>query len=132
MMRYFRYYSKVLLLICLPFTANALTAEQRMESPAMEQQAREIFKQIRCVVCSGESINDSNAGLAKEIRVLIRKQLNSGKNEQQIIDMLVVSYGDEILMKPPLNQNTLLLWGAPLLFLLFGAGFIALFFRKNK
>ena len=120
-----------LLLTLLPFSALALTAEERLSDPAKEQQAHEIFKQLRCVVCSGESINDSKADIAKSLRVLVREKISEGSTEQQILSEITNSYGDSVLMKPPVNQKTFILWIGPAVILLIGVAFLALFFRQK-
>jgi len=121
----------LLILTLFPFCAFALTAEQRLEDPAKEKQAHEIFKQIRCVVCSGESINDSKADIAKSLRILIREKVSEGMKEKQIIHEITQSYGDEVLMKPPVNQKTFLLWAGPAIILLIGIIILALSFRQK-
>jgi cytochrome c-type biogenesis protein CcmH len=121
----------LLILFLLPFSAVALTSEERLSDPDKEKQAHEIFKQIRCVVCSGESINDSKADIAKSLRVLIRQRVSQGMAEKQIIDEIINSYGESILMKPPFNKNTLILWIAPLFILIAGIVIIFIFFRQK-
>jgi len=122
----------ILILIILPSYSFALTAEEHLENPAQEQQARDIFRQIRCVVCSGESINDSKADLAKEMRVMIRNEIDKGRSEEQIINELTQSYGIEILMTPPVIKETSILWFFPIIAILLGVSFIAYFFNKNN
>ncbi len=92
--------------------------------PVMESRARDMQRQLRCLVCQGESIDESNSPLAGDLRRLVREQMVAGKSDQQIRDYLVARYGDFILMKPPVQPNTWLLWLAPFL-VLGGAGAVA-------
>lgn len=92
-----------------------------LEDPAQETQARALMREIRCLVCPGESIADSNAELAVDLRALVRSRMAAGESPDQIKTWLLERYGDAILLRPPLHGGTLLLWGAPLLFLLIGA-----------
>ena len=85
--------------------------------PAMEARARNLQRQLRCLVCQGESIDESGATLAADLRHLVRQQIADGQSDQQIKDFLVARYGDFILMKPPLQPDTWLLWLAPFLVL---------------
>ena len=119
------------ILILFPFSALALTAEERLEDPVKEQMAHEIFKQIRCVVCSGESINDSKADIAKSLRVLVREKISEGDTEKQIISQITQSYGDTVLMKPPVNKKTFILWIGPVIILLIGTIFLVIFFKAK-
>ena len=120
-----------IILLLFPLSTFALTAEKRLEDPKKEQQAHEIFKKIRCVVCSGESINDSKADIAKSLRVLVREKIQQGKDEEQILSYITNSYGDSVLMKPPVNKKTFLLWAGPVIILLISISVLALFFRQK-
>lgn len=93
----------------------------QLDNPKQEERAKALFKEIRCVVCSGESINDSNADLAQDMRRLIRQKIQDGETDETIIHFFVENYGNEILMEPTLNQSTYILWFAPFIFLLLGA-----------
>jgi len=85
--------------------------------PALESRARNLQRQLRCLVCQGESVDESNSEFAADIRHLVRQQIGSGKSDTQVLDFLVERYGDFILMKPPLQSDTWLLWLAPFLVL---------------
>jgi cytochrome c-type biogenesis protein CcmH len=90
-------------------------------------------QQIRCVVCQSESIEDSQADMAHDMRLLVREKIAAGWSDAQITEYLRARYGDFILLRPPVQENTLLLWGAPVLFLAGGAGLVAsLLRRKNR
>ena len=100
------------------------TAGETFSDPAMEARARAMQRQLRCLVCQGESIDESHSPLAADLRRLVREQMAAGKSDSQIEDFLVARYGDFILMKPPVQPNTWLLWLAPFL-VLGGAGAVA-------
>jgi cytochrome c-type biogenesis protein CcmH len=119
------------ILAFLPCFAFALTAEPRLTDEAAEHRAHTIFQQIRCVVCAGESINDSKADIAKSLRVLVREQITAGQSDAQIISYITELYGDSILMQPPFNPATYLLWLGPVLMLLVGGGVMVAFFRRK-
>jgi cytochrome c-type biogenesis protein CcmH len=91
--------------------------EKPLEDPAKEAAARALMKEIRCLVCQNQSIEDSNADLAKDLRMLVRERIALGDTPANVRAYLVDRYGDWVLMEPPLNQMTLLLWGSPFLFL---------------
>jgi cytochrome c-type biogenesis protein CcmH len=118
----------VLLLMALAATADiplaraaaAAPIAETFSNPATEARARNLQRQLRCLVCQGESIDESGSPFADDVRHLVRQQIADGKSDQQIQDFLVARYGDFILMKPPVQPNTWLLWLAP--FLVLGAG----------
>jgi len=86
---------------------------ETFSNPAMETRARHLQRQLRCLICQGESIDKSGSTFAVDVRRLVREQMAEGKSEQQIQDFFVARYGDAILMKPPLQADTWLLWLAP-------------------
>ncbi len=91
---------------------------------AMEQRARAISSELRCLVCQNQSIDDSDAPLAKDLRVLVRERLVAGDSDRAVRDFVVARYGDFVLLRPPLNAHTLLLWGAPFAILFCALAFI--------
>ncbi len=99
-----------------------------LKNNKLEKVAREISKNIRCMVCQNQSIDDSNAPLAKDLRILIREKLMEGKNPDQIYKFLTDRYGDFILLKPAFKLNTLALWLSPFLFFIIG---IFIIFKQN-
>ena len=101
--------------------AMATPAPGSFADPVLESRARDLQRQLRCLVCQGESIDESSAPLAADLRGLVREQMAAGKTNRQIQDYLVARYGDFVLMKPPVQPNTYLLWLAPFL-VLAGAG----------
>jgi len=107
--------------------AFAAPAPESLRDPAQEAHARALQKEFRCLVCQGESIDESGAPLAADLRRLIREHIARGESDDQIRHYLVARYGQFILMNPPIEPDTYLLWGAPVLILLLGgiaAGFI--------
>jgi cytochrome c-type biogenesis protein CcmH len=93
-----------------------------MADPAKELRARDLSRELRCMVCQNQSIDDSEAPLARDLRLLVRERIAAGDSDAQVIDFLVARYGEFVLLKPRVNQHTLLLWLVPPLALL-GGGF---------
>ena len=103
-------------------TANAITAEEMLADPVLENRARNLSRKLRCLVCQNQSIDDSDADLAKDLRREVRAQLVQGKSDTAILADLRAKYGDFVLLAPPVAKNTLALWLAPIVFLLLGIG----------
>ena len=103
-----------------------------MKNQKQELRARNISKNIRCVVCQNQSIDESNSPLAGDLRILIRKQIKNGKSDKEIYKFLTDRYGDFILLKPALKLNTLVLWFLPFLFLIIGIYIIFFHNKKSK
>ena len=101
-------------------TAHALTAEEMLADPALESRARNLSKQLRCLVCQNQSIDDSDADLAKDLRREVRTQLVAGQTDAAILSDLRAKYGDYVLLAPPLARDTMALWLAPVGFILLG------------
>jgi len=99
---------------------GTIAAIETFSDPALERRARNLQRQFRCLVCQGESVDESNADFAADIRHLVRQQIAAGKSDSQVQDFLVARYGDFILMKPPVQPDTWLLWLTP--FLVLGVG----------
>jgi cytochrome c-type biogenesis protein CcmH len=112
------------LLLLAPLAARAVQPDEIMTDPRLEARARALSAQLRCLVCQNESIDESHADLARDLRVLVRERLQAGDSDDQIRAFLVRRYGDFILLKPPFKLETWLLWGAPFLILLTGGGII--------
>ena len=103
-------------------TASAITAEEMLADPVLENRARNLSQKLRCLVCQNQSIDDSDADLAKDLRREVRTQLVQGKSDEAILSDLRAKYGDFVLLAPPLATNTMALWLAPIGFLLLGIG----------
>lgn len=115
-----------LFLSALP--AHAVNPDEVLADPKLEARAREISSHLRCLVCQNQSIDDSNAELARDLRLLVRERLKAGASDQQVYDYLVSRYGEFVLLKPRLSEHTLFLWGAPAVLALVGVmalGFFA-------
>ena len=125
----------ILLSICLIqfFSSNSYTVEPNeiLENQKQEFRARNISKNIRCMVCQNQSIDESNAPLAKDLRILIRNKIKDGKKDEEIYKFLTDRYGDFILLKPSFKLNTLALWLLPFVFVLIGI-FIVFFHNKKS
>ena len=105
--------------------------DEVLQNPKQELRARDISKNIRCMVCQNQSIDESNAPLAKDLRILIRNQIKNGKKNKEIYEFLTDRYGDFILLKPAFKLNTLALWLLPFIFVLVGI-FIVFFHNKKS
>jgi len=108
-------------LLCL---AAASDPSERLPDPAQEARARELFRQIRCVVCQNESIDDSDAELAGDMRRLVRRQVAAGRSDAEVRAYLVDRYGEFVLLKPPFSAGNVVLWLTPALLLLLGGGYL--------
>jgi cytochrome c-type biogenesis protein CcmH len=128
---FWRCISQVLVaLFFLNAPAHAVQPDEILKDPALENRAREISTGLRCLVCQNQSIDDSDAPVARDLRVLIREQLQQNKTDEQVIEFVVARYGDFVLLKPRLSKNTWLLWFSPFLMLLLSLIFI--WRRKTK
>jgi len=118
----FRRLFTILFTLCmmLPAGTHAAGAPEKLADPLLEARAVTLQKELRCVVCQGQSLDESNAPLAADLRKLIRAQIEQGESDAQIKNYLVARYGDFILMKPPLELDTVALWFGPLIVLLIG------------
>jgi cytochrome c-type biogenesis protein CcmH len=110
-----------ILLLLLSSPAFAVQPDEILKDPVLESRARALSQELRCMVCQNQSIDDSDAPLAKDLRVLVRERLTAGDSNAQVIDFLVARYGEFVLLKPRLNAHTLLLWLAPFAVLVVGA-----------
>ena len=120
------------LLAALASRAIAVEPAERLADPALEARARAISKELRCMVCQNESIDDSQAPLAHDLRVLVRERLKAGDSDAQIINFLVSRYGEFVLLRPPLSWHTLVLWGTPPGLLLLGIVMIVVVERRRR
>src|SRR5262252_8309199 len=98
--------------------AAAVEPDEMLPDPALEARARQISQELRCLVCQNQSIDDSNAALAKDLRVLVRERLSAGDSDEAVLSFVEARYGEFVLLRPKLNAHTLLLWLAPALLLL--------------
>ncbi len=119
-----------LVLICCSTAAVAINPDEVLDDPVLEQRARALSAEIRCLVCQNQSIDDSDAQLARDLRVLVREKLVEGLTDAEVLDFLVARYGEFVLLKPRFNTGTLVLWIAPLALLLIAGILIILRARK--
>ena len=119
-----------LLLLATPAYAISDPAEM-LPNPAQEQRAEAVGRQLRCLVCQNESIEDSNAELARDLRRLVRVQIAGGATDEAATAWVVARYGDFVRLRPPFNAETALLWGSPLLAVGLGLGAVALSRRRR-
>jgi cytochrome c-type biogenesis protein CcmH len=116
----------LLILLLLAGPLAAVEPDEILEDPALEARARELSQGLRCLVCRNESIDESNASLARDLRILLRERLAAGDTDEEAIDFIVARYGEYVLLKPDVTGVNWLLWGAgPLMLLLAGAGGLA-------
>jgi cytochrome c-type biogenesis protein CcmH len=113
-------------------TAPAWNPDEALKDPALEARARSISGELRCLVCQNQSIDDSDADLARDLRVLVRERLAAGDTDADVFDFVVARYGEFVLLKPRLGAKTWLLWGLPLTLLLLGSGALITSNRKRK
>ena len=113
------------------FPAFAVNPDEVLADPALEARARALSAQLRCMVCQNQSIDDSNAELARDLRLLVRERLTNGDSDEAVIDYVVSRYGEFVLLNPRLRGETLLLWGAPVVLFLAGAAAMVLFVRRR-
>src|SRR6201988_223842 len=110
--------------------ARAVLPDEVMSDPAKEARARDLSRELRCMVCQNQSIDDSEAPLARDLRLLVRERIAAGDSDAQVIDFLVARYGEFVLFKPRFERQTLLLWLVPPL-VLFGGG-VALWMHTRR
>jgi cytochrome c-type biogenesis protein CcmH len=105
--------------------------EDRLADPAQETRARELSRELRCLVCQNQSIEDSNAPLARDLRRIVRERVVAGDSDRAVQDYLVQRYGEWVLLKPRFNAQTLLLWLGPVLLLMLGGGIVFALYRRQ-
>ena len=121
--------SLAVLLGMLVSPADAVQPDEILKDPALEVRARRLSQELRCVVCQNQSIDDSNAPLAHDLRVVVRERLSAGDTDAQVLAYVTARYGDFVLLRPPFKSQTLLLWLAPVLLL---GGAIVFLARRRK
>jgi cytochrome c-type biogenesis protein CcmH len=126
--------ASLVLLLALAFAgaAQAVKPDEVLQDPALEARARALSEGLRCMVCQNQSIDESDADLARDLRILVRQRLVAGDTDQQVMDYIVSRYGEFVLLKPRFNPRNALLWGTPVLLLLAGGLFIVLSARSRR
>jgi len=120
----------LLLALVAPTAAFAVNPDEMLKDPTLEARARALSSELRCMVCQNQSIDDSEAPLARDLRLLVRERLTKGDSDQQVLNYLVARYGEFVLLKPRFELHNLLLWGLPPFALV--AGMIALYMSARR
>lgn len=121
----------ITLALLLASPALAVMPDEVLDDPALEARARVVSKELRCLVCQNQSIDDSNADLARDLRVLVRERLVAGDSNDQALEFIVARYGDYVLLKPPVQANTLVLWAGPVVIFLIAGGILLVRVRRK-
>tara|TARA_B100000315_G_scaffold227398_1_gene235142 strand:+ start:626 stop:1123 length:498 start_codon:yes stop_codon:yes gene_type:complete len=111
--------------------AGAVEPSEVLANPVLEARARKISQGLRCLVCQNQTIDDSDAGLAKDLRILVRERLLAGDGDEEVMAFVTDRYGDFVLLKPPMKTGTVLLWFGPLLIFLLGAAGLVRFYANH-
>ena len=122
----------LLVALVIPSVAFAVTPDEMLKDPVLEARARDLSRELRCMVCQNQSIDDSEAPLAKDLRLLVRERLTEGDSDRQVLDFLVARYGAFVLLKPPFEWHTLMLWGLPPAALLVGMVALVMMARRRQ
>jgi cytochrome c-type biogenesis protein CcmH len=122
----------IALLLLVSGAARAVTPDEVLNDPALETRARHLSQELRCMVCQNQSIDDSEAPLAHDLRVLVRERLKAGDSDSQVLDYLVDRYGEFVLLKPRFELQTIMLWGLPPLALLAGIAGLVVALRRRQ
>ncbi len=122
----------MLVLLVTPIHAFAVNPDEVLADPALEQRARALSAELRCMVCQNQSIDDSNAELARDLRVVVRERLVGGDSDEQVLDYVVSRYGEFVLLKPRLSMRTVALWGAPAALAIIGLIVAVVYTRRRS
>lgn len=131
---FIRVHRWMIALVVLSLATSALAVEpgEVLTDPALESRARAISQDLRCLVCQNQSIDDSNADLARDLRVLVRERLQTGDSDAAVRDYVVSRYGDFVLLKPPFKLKTVALWLSPAVILLGGLAAVVVYYRRRR
>ena len=127
-----RFIFSVIVTFAMAVAAFAVEPDEMLKNPALEARARALSQTLRCMVCQNESIDESNAPLARDLRILVRERIRAGDSDAAVHDFLVARYGEFILLEPRFGMRTILLWAAPFLALLAGAIGIMVAMRNRR
>jgi cytochrome c-type biogenesis protein CcmH len=111
--------------------ARAVQPDEMLPDPALEARARALSRELRCMVCQNQSIDDSDAPLARDLRILVRERLEAGDGDRQVLDFLTARYGEFVLLKPRLSWHTAALWGTPAALLILGGIGLVVVLRRR-
>ncbi len=120
-----------IILMTMQSPSFAVQPNEILSNPELEARARSISQNLRCLVCQNQSIDDSDASLAKDLRVIVRERLTAGDTDDQVFQYIVTRYGNFVLLQPPLQSDTYILWAAPFVLLLVALGFAISYLRKQ-
>lgn len=120
----------IFLVVCFTSAALAVEPDEKLQDAALEARARALTAELRCVVCQNESVDASNAPLAKDIRVLVRERIQAGDSDEEVRDYIVARYGEYVLLRPPLSAHTALLWFGPVVLLVGGLALAFFYVRR--
>ena len=112
--------------------AGAVQPDEMLDDPALEARAREISQNLRCLVCQNQSIDDSNADLARDLRIIVRQRLEAGDSNDEVFQYVVDRYGDYVLLTPPVRGSTYALWFGPIVILLIAGGALLFAARRRR
>ena len=121
-----------LLAAALAAPVGAVEPGEELKDPVLETRAREISKELRCLVCQNQSIDDSNADLARDLRIIVRQRLVAGDSNEEVFQYLVDRYGEYVLLRPPVRGSTYFLWFGPIAILLVAGGALLLAARRRR
>ena len=119
-------------MLALALPAAAVQPDEVLDDPVLEERARDLSKGLRCLVCRNESIDESNADLARDLRILLRERLVAGDTDEEAIDFIVDRYGEYVLLRPTATGSNLLLWAAGPIMLLIAAGIGVAYLRRRS
>jgi cytochrome c-type biogenesis protein CcmH len=124
--------SALVIVLAAMLPAAAVQPDEVLDNPVLEQRARDISAGLRCLVCQNQSIDDSEADLARDLRLLVRQRLLEGDSDEEVVDYVVSRYGEFVLLKPRLETKTILLWSTPAVLLLLGLTWLVLSSRQRR
>lgn len=127
-----RFVTALLFCLAMAMPAVAVQPSEVLDDPVLEERARRLSAGLRCMVCQNQSIDDSDAELARDLRVLVRERLVAGETDEEVIDYVVSRYGEFVLLKPRFSLRNALLWSTPAVLLLLGGGSIAFYAARRK
>ncbi|MTI08503.1 cytochrome c-type biogenesis protein [Curvivirga aplysinae] len=122
----------ILSLLFLPLSAQAVQPDEILDDPVLEERARVISEDLRCLVCQNQSIDDSDADLARDLRIIVRERLVAGDSNYEVLEFIVARYGNYVLLDPPMNIQTLILWIGPLIIFLLGSLAVVFWYRGRN
>lgn len=127
-----RFIATFFLCLALAVPAFAVQPSEVLDDPVLEKRARELSAGLRCMVCQNQSIDDSDAELARDLRVLVRERLLAGETDEEVIDYVVSRYGEFVLLKPRFSMRNALLWSTPAILLLLGGGALMVYASRRR